>query len=309
MTKVNLEKIKDDLSSKFRGLAFDEESHTYTLNGKQLTSATTYLKRFTDTFNAFHASEAKGKKILSENADDKRTGQYYRKRWNYIKDEATIMGSRIHLYAECYPYFDDPIDWREQAVLDFYKWLPDNYVQLFAEFRVYDEDTLHAGTIDGILYNKKTGNLVIIDWKTNSRHINEVYKNKNLKGSFSKLKDTSLNKYSIQLSDYANIIQKNTDYKVEERWVVWIRQGDVSVKDADRSDDYSIINIKCDLDKTNFKLYKVKDYTKDIAGCFNEDKEELLKAATPAKVTKGLFSKKTSQPVKTTKKKGLFAKK
>lgn len=299
-TIFDIEEIKNKIKNSFSGLAFDEESHTYSLNGRQLISTTTYLKRFSDTFNAFHASEAKEKKILRLNANDKRTGQYYRARWKHLKDEAAIMGTRVHLYAECYPDFDTPIDWREQAILDFYQWLPDNYVVLFTELRVYDESTLHAGTIDGLLFNKDTGKLVIYDWKTNTRNINELYKNKNMRGDFSNLKATSLNKFSIQLSDYANVLNKNTEFEVEERWIIWLSQGDVSKLDADRNDDYTIEKVKVDINQTNFKLYKVKDYSDKIENCYKESVVELKKECKPAVVSKGLFSKKTEEYSKPT---------
>jgi hypothetical protein len=305
-----IEEIRTNISNAFSGLAFDEETHTYTLDGLQLVSTTTYLKRFSEDFNAFFASEAKGKKMLRQNANDKRTGQYYRQRWKYIRDEAAFMGSRVHLFAETAPHFDNPIDWREQAILDFYEWLPEKYEVLFLELRVYDKDTYHAGTLDGLALNTETNKLVIFDWKTNKRNINELYKNKNMKGSFKKLKATPLNKFSIQLSDYANVITKNTGYEFEDRWVIWLRNTPVNTKDSDRNSDYTIKRIKPDVDKPNFKIYKVKDYTKEIASSYNESKEELKKNSKPATVKPGLFAKNKEGSRKTkAKKKGLFAKK
>ena len=303
-----IEKVKNKILKAFSGLAFDEETHTYTLNGKQLISVTTYLKRFSDTFNSFHASEAKGKKMLRENEDDKRTGQYYRQRWKFIRDEASFMGSRVHLFAETAPYFDAPIDWREQAILEFYEWLPDKYTVLYSELRVYDEDTSHAGTVDGLALNTETGKLVIFDWKTNKRNINELYKNKNLKGDFKQLKATSLNKYAIQLSDYAHVINKNTGFEVEERWVVWLRSKDVNIKDSDRNDDYTIQKVKVDVDKPTFKIYKTVDHSKKIAASYKKHKAELKEKAKPATVKPGLFSKKQDS-YQSKKTKGLFSKK
>lgn len=307
-TSPEVEEIKSKIAKSFSGLSFDEESHTYMLNGSVLTNTTTYLKRFSDSFNSYYASEAKGAKMMRQNPDDKRTGQYYRARWNHIRNEASAAGTRIHLFSECYPHFDAPIDWREEAILEFYEWLPEHYKVLFLELRVYDEATLHAGTVDGLLYNTKTGKLVIFDWKTNGRNINELYKNKNLKGVFSGLKATPLNKFSIQLSDYANMIQTNTEFEVEERWVVWIRKDPMNVVDTDRNDDYAIAKVKCDLDKSNFKLFKVKDYTQIIQTSYVEAFNELKAASVPAGVSKGLFAK-TKTDTKPKKKKSLFSKK
>lgn len=306
---IDIDDIKSKIRASFAGLAFDEESHTYTLNGKQLISTTGYLKRFSDDFNAYHASEAKGAKMLRLNPSDKRTAQYYRARWKCLKDEAGIMGTRVHSYAECYPDFDLPLDWREQGVLDFFKWLPDNYVVLFQELRVYDESTYHAGTVDGLLYNKNTGKLVIYDWKTNGRNINELYKNKNLRGNFSNMKATSLSKFAIQLSDYANVINKNTEFEVEENWVIWLRQDDVNTLDLDRNSDYTIHSTKPFLNEDNFKLYKTPNLTKKIEDSYKENLEELKNLIKPANVTKGLFTKKKPPIKKPAKKKTAFSKK
>ena len=153
MTK---EDVKEDLIKRFRKLHFHEDSHTYTINGKVLTSTTTYIDKFSQEFNSYYASENKARKIIQANPNDKRTAQYYRKRWDYINKEATNMGSRIHMFAECYPNFDEPICNGEQGVMDFFNWIPKHYELLFLEFRLYDESTLRAGTIDGLLLNTKT---------------------------------------------------------------------------------------------------------------------------------------------------------
>lgn len=261
----NIDEIKKEIQSCFEGLMFDEDSHTYTLgDGKKLTSTSSYISKFSDSFNSYWASEAKGKKILSENSNDRRTPQYYRKRWEYVRDEATNMGSRVHMFAECYPNFDTPMCNKEQGVIDFFNWIPKHYKLLFLELRVYDKQYSRAGTMDGLLYNSKTGKLVIFDFKTNSRNILECYANKKLKAPFNFLYATNLNKYSLQLSDYMNMLEKNTLFEVEERWIVWLRNKKVDIKDFDRNDKYKLEDVKPDINKKNFKIFKVKDYSSEI---------------------------------------------
>lgn len=256
-----IDKIKNKLTKTFKNLIFDEESHSYKIKDKKLTSTTTYIEKFSQEFNSYWASESKAKKILEANPDDKRTGQYYRKRWEYINKEATNMGSRIHMFAECYPNFDEPMCSGEQGVIDFFNWIPKNYEVLFLEFRLYDEDSLRAGTMDGLLYNKTTGNLVIFDFKTNKRNILEYYSGKKLKGPFKDLNGTNLNKYSLQLSDYMWMIEKNTGLKVEDRWIIWLKEGNVATKCKDRNDSYKMDTVSPDVNKKYFKLFKVKDYS------------------------------------------------
>ena len=305
-TNSEIKKIKESIENSFNGLHFDEETHSYILNGMQLTSVTTNINQFSDTFNSYYASEAKGDKMLRQNASDRRTGVYYRRRWKYLADESKNMGSRVHLFAETAPYFDLPQDWREQAVIDFYNWLPDNYIVLFIEFRLYDKETFRAGTIDGILYNTDTDKLVLFDWKTNRRNINEVYKNKKLKKSFKHLKATSLNKYSLQLSDYANMISSNTDFEVEERWVIWLRKKDVNEKDSDRNEDYSIQKVKPDINEELFKLYKVKDYSNSLIKEYNIAIDKMKDECKPEVIKRGAFVKKKTKTY--SKRKSLFSK-
>ena len=295
VTTYDIAAIKSEIALAFGDLNFDEETHSYTWNGKKLLSTTTYIERFSAEFDTYFASEAKGKKNLRSDIHDKRTGTYYRNRWKYQRDEAANAGNRVHSFADCYPNFDLPLCNKERGVIEFYAELDAKYVVLFTELRVYDKSTLRAGTMDGLLLNTETGNLVVIDWKTNSRNINECYQGKKLKDPFGDLYATSLSKFAIQLSDYANLINKNTKYKVEERWFMWLHTGDATKLDIDRSDSYKIIASKPDVTSANYKLYKVPDYSKNVETCLQKDKKALVSESGPAKPKKGLFTKKVTK--------------
>ena len=242
--------INKELNECFNGLVFDADKHKYTLNNKHLISTTTFLKRFFSPFNSYMISEAKGNKNLRNNPLDTRTGQYYRKRWKNLGTEAATQGTRVHDYAETYPYFDEPRDIMEQGVLDFYNWIPANYEVVALELRVYDEETKHAGTIDGILYNRDTGKLVIFDWKTNKKDICEQYGNKKMLNEFKEFPDTSFSKFTLQLSDYANTLNKNTPYEVEDRWIVWLNKNEN--------------NRPCAVSRDTFCLFKLEDVASKI---------------------------------------------
>lgn len=282
--------LKNQILDAFKELKFDEESHTYKFNNKELLSTTTYIKKFEEEFKSFFPSEAKAKGINKKHPDADRTGTYYRRRWNYIRDEALNRGNRVHLYAECYPYFDIPICNKEQGILDFYDWIPDKYEVIISELKMYDEDTYRAGTTDGVLHNKETGGILLFDFKTNERHLLECYGNKKLKTPFKKLMSTSLNKYSIQLSDYHHLLNKKTGLDVEERWIVWLTNKKVNVKDKDRNANYKLDKVKADIDGDNFKIFKVKDYSTIIAKDLQKIKKEFLSKVKTAKISKSSFS-------------------
>jgi CDP-glycerol glycerophosphotransferase (TagB/SpsB family) len=80
-----------------------------------------------------------------------------------LGDEAATIGSRIHHFAEAFPYFETPICNKEQGIVDFFNNLDEKYIVLHSEFRMYDEEYSKAGTCDAILLNTETDKLVIID--------------------------------------------------------------------------------------------------------------------------------------------------
>lgn len=267
----NTTKIRSQIEQNFTGLHFNEEEHKYLLSNERvidlnLISTTQFLKRYVEPFEPFIISSIKARKNLRSNPQDARTPQYYRNRWKLQSEVAAKNGTRLHNFAECYPNFDIPYDWKEQGVIDFFNWLPNKYQVISMELRVYDESTEHAGTIDLILYNKETKKLVIADWKTNGRNIFEQYKTKKMKAPFKHLKATSFNKFCLQLSDYKLMIEKNTKFEVEECWVVWLRCGASDVKDFDRTEDdaYSIEVVGLKHEDTYFNVHNTLDLSEGL---------------------------------------------
>ena len=65
----------------------------------------------------------------------------------------------------------------------------------------------------------------MVDYKTNSDiHKNEKY-TKNMKVPLQHLKDTTLNHYYIQLSIYKFIVEKYTNLKIDEMFIVWFSEN------------------------------------------------------------------------------------
>jgi len=81
-----------------------------------------------------------------------------------------------------------------------------------------------ASAIDHLFINKMTGELVMVDYKTNSDiHKNERYAKK-MKIPLNNLRDTTINHYAIQLSIYKYLIEKYTSLKVSEFFIVWFSE-------------------------------------------------------------------------------------
>lgn len=265
-TSNSIDLLKEEISNTFCDLEFEEESHSYTLDGQKLISTSKFISKFyTEPFDAFNIAKAMADSYNKKSPTRKRDAFYYIYRWNQIKETATNSGSRVHNYAEYnYPeFYDAPICKQEQGVIDFFNDLPDNYVVLFMELKMYIREYKKAGTADLILYNTETDNIVISDYKTNKVNMHQYYNGKTLKGSFSHLPSCALNKYSIQFSDYQNMIEMNTRFKVEDRWLIHLSDNDINEidmgKDPNKYDlDLSLLPKK---ETNTYRVYSTPDYT------------------------------------------------
>jgi hypothetical protein len=130
---------------------------------------------------------------------------------------------------------------------------------------MYDTDIKKAGTADLILLNKKTGKLVIADWKTNSVNLIQCYKGKKLKAPFNTMFDNKLNVYKLQMSLYQVLIEKNTPYEVEDRWLIWLKDGDYHIVDEDKNaENYTIEDVSATIVGDGFLQFNVESYSKEL---------------------------------------------
>jgi ATP-dependent exoDNAse (exonuclease V) beta subunit len=109
------------------------------------------------------------------------------------------------------------------------------------ELVVADDSKKIAGMVDCLFYNKKSGKLEIWDYKTNKE-----IKQKNDFGQYfhkpiSHLDVCEINTYSLQLSLYKHIIEKNTDLEIGNCYLIWINEQN-----------------------DNYKLYPCKDLTAEV---------------------------------------------
>lgn len=210
--ELALKKIQDA----YKDLVFEEKEHLYynKENGNVYESVTTKLKKFKKEFDSVKIAKIKAEKL----------NIHYQKlidRWNLISIESTSHGNRIHNFAEMYPNFDNPRDLEEEGVIEAYKYFENNgYVIIGNEVRIYDDTIGVAGSIDLLLYNTNSNTLAIGDWKTGNKSILKYSKTDSLNEPFSEWKSSKLNEYSIQLGYYKTIIEKTTDLKVEDMYII-----------------------------------------------------------------------------------------
>jgi hypothetical protein len=267
MEAEKIEQLKEKLIKSFDKLKFEAKTHKYTVENTNFESVTTFLKRFTKPFNEHIMAPLVARKYNRENPEKpKRSGEWYKRYWRSKRNEAAARGTRVHQYAEMFPEFAPPSCEQEKGILEFFEILPEEkYEVLFSEFKMYSDEYKKAGTIDLLLLNKETGHLIIADWKTNSTNILQYYKNSKFKRPFTFMMDTSLNKFKLQLSKYQAILENMTDLAVEQRWIIWLKEGDAFKVDEDKDPEkYFIDKVDPGYEGEKFKLYKLESYKHDL---------------------------------------------
>ena len=231
-----------ELNKAFSDFKFYENGHYYTYKDKPISiGATGLIEQYTQDFDsqtvAERVAEKEGKSV-----------QEVLTEWEYKNKFACIKGSTCHEYAQSLwsgnEYnelsFDssneyiNAVQWIRCQAMHFYEDYKDRLEHLADEYVIGSEEYNIASAIDHLFINKLTGGLVLVDYKTNSDiHKNERYA-KNMKVPLTHLKDFTLNHYYIQLSIYKYLVEKYTNLKIEEMFIVWF---------SENNDNYEIIEI------------------------------------------------------------------
>ena len=218
----------------FKGVEFHENQHFYTLNDYKFgISATSLIETYGQEFDSDNISQmVANKRGISQ--------QEVLDEWKKENEFSCIKGSCIHLKAQSlwmkenyeidYNTIDDTIDksrlkkeydiMSKQAI-NFYNDYKDMYDMIQDEFIVWSKEFDIAGSIDGIMYNKYTHQCCILDFKSNKDLQFESKYHKKMKVPLHKLDDVNGQHYYIQLSIYKYLIEKYTNIKVDETFIVY----------------------------------------------------------------------------------------
>ena len=142
-----------------------------------------------------------------------------------------MIGEPEKILPECADKFRDgiphPTSLHEEAVVKFWEDIPETFVPVLAETKVFNRNgTPYAGTFDILFYyvdekNPRKSGLVIFDYKTNE----DLYKNfrgQKLLWPFNDMLDMSYSYYTLQLGCY-QVPLENLGYKVIGRRLIWLR--------------------------------------------------------------------------------------
>lgn len=258
-----IKEIKYNLTNTFSEIKFDESSHSYTIGDNFLVSTSEFIKSFTKPYDSYMMSNILAKSYNNKHSNcEPRTNKYYLSRWEDIKKAALYQGTKVHNYAMYnYPHFNDAPDCvKECGVVEFFSDLDNTrYEVVCMELKMYIKQFLRAGTTDLVILDKLTNTLIIGDWKTGNKDIFSSYKEKKMLEPFENFYDNNYNKYSLQLSDYKNMIEMNTDYKVSDLWLIHLID-----KEFEEKPNYNRQVIDSFMNGKYYKAYRAIDFSENL---------------------------------------------
>jgi len=213
----------------FNNIIFNEELHIYTVNEENYISVTQFISKFKpDTFGGSFTEDY----CFKNNLDI----DYIKKLWQIKSSVSCIKGTELHFYIESfYKYkleneYSNLIDVEVEYFKNFYN-DNKNLIYVKSEYICYDTDYKIAGTIDGLFFDTITKNYVLIDWKTNKKlELNNKY-GTYLLDPLNNVHNSELNVYSLQLSLYKRLLEKNIpDLHIDKLIVVHFNRNNDNYK-------------------------------------------------------------------------------
>ena len=230
MTK---EEYLNELNKAFGDFTFFESDHHYEYKGERVgISVTRFIEEYCNEFDA----QAVAEKVATR---DGKTVQEVLDEWKHKNEVACEKGHLGHLWVQSLWNKENVLEEIKQASMDvkiplkpileqadnFYNDYKDRLEHVADEFVIGSDEYNIASAIDHIFRNKLTGELVLVDYKTNSDiHKNEKYA-KSMKVPLTHLKDFTLNHYYIQLSIYKYLVEKYTNLKFGEMFIVYFSEN------------------------------------------------------------------------------------
>lgn len=226
---------------KFNHITYYDAPHKYFVGDREMVSATTFIGKFEKPFDSDYWASKKAK-------DWGTTVEEVKAKWKLKADISCEKGTVSHEYIEnllskkVYPYpaqqiqslfeGEDPVKDKfaniAKLMNKFVSDIRGRMIPIKSEFIVGDEEFGICGMIDQIFYNTKSNSLEIWDWKTNEDLSTESkYK---LLHPISHLADSKLDIYSLQLSLYKTIIERNTNLKIGACYLTWFNENNADYK-------------------------------------------------------------------------------
>lgn len=196
-------------------LIFDELSHSYRLDGIPLPGASELVSSIKPPFDA----AGNAARMAARDGTDP---EALLRQWDEKRDKACVLGHLVHSLIEETikganvtggpPQFRHWLRWWEGA---------EKHLEPVAiEHRMGSHRYAVAGTCDLIARSRKTGELHLLDWKSNERFETGNQWRRTLLAPFDDLPDCELSAYSIQLSIYQNLAEEEFGEPFGDSWLL-----------------------------------------------------------------------------------------
>ena len=215
MNKINNNDIKLEI-----------ENHEYQLVNQpefNFTSVTTFVGSFFEPFDEVKVANHLVNNVPKYFAE---TPESIIKQWQIARE----YGTEVHLEIE--NWLKDGTDPKDSKSIAAAKWIgayvSKPNIDTFSEVIVYSKEIAIAGTIDVLMMDKKSGDYVLIDWKT-SKKIDKTSFNgkKGIKKETCHIDDCKYNHYTLQLSLYRYILEKYYEIPVARQLVAQLKDDGV----------------------------------------------------------------------------------
>lgn len=241
---------------------FVEDVHKYYYDGVELTSATTFLKNFCIPFDEQYWSAKKAK-------DEGITQEEMLEKWDKIRNDACDVGNRLHLYIE--NFYENKSECRidediKHRINEFHR-MDNDFLSkmdsIGSEIKCFLLKYGICGTMDKLYLYKNT--LIIGDWKSSKViSTDDDFAFNYLLPPFEKYKENEYNKYSIQTSLYALMLEE-----------IGLRIGYCFIAHIPKEGEYKIHRMR-DFRKELKKYLEMLDFKKELKKYLDENKKWLL---------------------------------
>lgn len=203
-------------------IRFDEASHTYETDlVNNFISSSGIIHNYFPQFDAVEVSNRIAHKRST-------TPEQLRQDWEDHKNQACIFGTRCHENAEYhltgrFSEMHQPQNDREFKTFTqthhACEWVKANFQLIQCEAIMFSERFRIAGTADLLLWDPKTSELIIGDWKTNAKGIErEAYNNEAGYQPVTHLQNCNFDHYSLQLSIYEFLLRHEGYFPPETKY-------------------------------------------------------------------------------------------
>lgn len=202
-------------------IRFREQDHSYIDNmDSRYVSVTTFIKKFFPQFDTVRMAK---KCAMSQNPRyANRDHREIMQEWAIEGKRGSSEGTNVHEYAEFSlvspdkcpePISDRCVKLFSQVDKIILKFVEKGFRIITAEMIVFSPSLRISGTIDLLLFDPATNEMIILDWKQNKDPMSTI----NIYGKYAfppidHLQDTDINQYSLQLSLYQYIMEIENYY-------------------------------------------------------------------------------------------------